>query len=353
MLLKSQIAGVILGTAAGDSIGLPGENISRRRLNNLWKGVLIHRFFFGRGMCSDDTEHTIFTAQALLEYPSDVECFIRSMGWKFRFWLLGLPAGVGFATLRSIFKLWMGFSPWKSGVYSAGNGPAMRSALLGVFFCDRNKDLEEYVTASTQITHRDPKALVGALAVAYTAAWTVKNPGIIPEWKTMKTLWISHAMFDSDWLDIIQKMEESYTHGESVAVFASSIGCKKGVSGYIYQTVPVCLYSWLVHYGNFSKTIEAVIYCGGDTDTTGAIAGALAGASCGVEGIPKDWINGIMEFPRTRSFMEKLSESVCRVKTCGIPENSLGYAWFLLPIRNIFFFVIVLIHVGRRCLPPY
>ena len=47
---------------------------------------------------------------------------------------MGLPAGIGLATLRSILKLWL-FVPgrWR-GVYSAGNGPAMRSALLGVCF---------------------------------------------------------------------------------------------------------------------------------------------------------------------------------------------------------------------------
>ena len=41
-----------------------------------------------------------------------------------------LPAGVGLATARACLKLWLGFSPERSGIYSAGNGPAMRSAVL-------------------------------------------------------------------------------------------------------------------------------------------------------------------------------------------------------------------------------
>ncbi len=40
------------------------------------------------------------------------------------------------------------------------------------------------------------------------------------------------------------------------------------------------------HDGNFPATIEAVLDCGGDTDTVGAIAGSLAGATCGASGIP-------------------------------------------------------------------
>jgi hypothetical protein len=53
---------------------------------------------------------------------------------RLRGWLLSLPAGIGFATLRAILKLWLGFPLNRSGVYSAGNGPAMRVAVIGAFF---------------------------------------------------------------------------------------------------------------------------------------------------------------------------------------------------------------------------
>jgi len=49
----------LLGTALGDSLGLPSEGMSRARIANRWKGPLKQRFLFGHGMLSDDTEHTI------------------------------------------------------------------------------------------------------------------------------------------------------------------------------------------------------------------------------------------------------------------------------------------------------
>ncbi len=55
-----QITHSLLGTALGDSLGLPSEGMSRARITNRWKGPLEQRFLFGRGMLSDDTEHTIF-----------------------------------------------------------------------------------------------------------------------------------------------------------------------------------------------------------------------------------------------------------------------------------------------------
>ena len=69
------------------------------------------------------------------------------------------------ATARACLKLWLGFPPKRSGVYSAGNGPAMRSALLGAYFYDDRAHIERFVTASTTLTHTDPRALTGALAV--------------------------------------------------------------------------------------------------------------------------------------------------------------------------------------------
>ena len=83
-------------------------------------------------MVSDDTEHAIMVAESLLDAAADAERFAAALAWRMRFWLLGFPAGAGSATLRAILKLWLGCPPARSGIPSAGNGPAMRAPLLGV-----------------------------------------------------------------------------------------------------------------------------------------------------------------------------------------------------------------------------
>jgi ADP-ribosyl-[dinitrogen reductase] hydrolase len=108
--MSDRIAGVILGTLAGDALGLPREGMSRRRAARVFGGApLRHKFLFGRGMMSDDTEHACLTAEALLAHPDNPTACAGPLAWKLRFWLLGLPAGVGFGTLRAILKLWVGF----------------------------------------------------------------------------------------------------------------------------------------------------------------------------------------------------------------------------------------------------
>jgi ADP-ribosylglycohydrolase len=78
----------------GDALGLPREGLSRRRARGLFGGPpqQQHRFLFGRGMVSDDTEHTCLVGQALLRAPEDVGAFARPLAWRLRFWLRGNQA---------------------------------------------------------------------------------------------------------------------------------------------------------------------------------------------------------------------------------------------------------------------
>src|SRR3954471_9417376 len=170
-------AGCLLGTAVGDALGPACEGLSRRRQHKWHASLERYALLFGRGMCSDDTDHACMVAQAVAASGGDSRRFAASLGWRLRFWLLGLPAGVGLATLRSIIKLWLFVPPAWRGVRSAGNGPAMRSGLLGVLFTDDDERLLAHVRACTSITHTDPKAHSGALAVALAARAARKGEG--------------------------------------------------------------------------------------------------------------------------------------------------------------------------------
>ena len=118
--MRDRFRGVLIGTAVGDALGLPAEGVSRRRVSRLFPGPWRHRLIAGRGMLSDDSEHTLFISQALLAQPASVEAFARRFAWSLRWWFVSLPAGIGLGTLRSIVRLWLGFSPANSGVRSAG-----------------------------------------------------------------------------------------------------------------------------------------------------------------------------------------------------------------------------------------
>jgi ADP-ribosyl-[dinitrogen reductase] hydrolase len=178
--MTDRLAGILLGTAVGDSLGLPAEGLSRRRHSRLMPAPWRHRLVFGCGMVSDDTEHALFVAQSLLRHPADPDAFQRRLAWHLRWWLASLPAGIGRATARACLRLWLGFRPSASGVWSAGNGPAMRSAILGGYFHEDRHAVNAFVRASTSLTHTHPRALTGAMAVARVAAWAVEHDAVHP-----------------------------------------------------------------------------------------------------------------------------------------------------------------------------
>ena len=351
--LHDRLAGILLGTAVGDALGLPAEGLSPQRRRRLFPGPWRHRLVFGLGMVSDDTEHTFFVAQALLKYPDDAMAFQCCLAWHLRWWLVGLPAGIGRATARACIRLCLGFPPTRSGVFSAGNGPAMRSAILGGYFCYDPKTLESFVRATTKITHTDPKALTGALVVARLAAWAVDHDASEPPSTEELDQLLTITVADPQWHDLVSQIKEAISAGATVRQFAASLGLEKGVTGYIYHTVPVVIYAWLRHYGDFRGTVEAVLDCGGDADTTGAIAGALAGATVGASRIPGDWLAGIADWPRSVGLLRRVAGRLARQQEEKQTLGPVSYCWVGILPRNLLFLTIVLAHGFRRLAPPY
>lgn len=350
-MAQTQTVGCILGTAVGDAMGLPYEGLSRRRAKKLFGPPERYRFFLGRGMVSDDTEHTCMVAQSLIASGGDVDEFRRYLGWRFRFWLLSLPAGIGLATLRSIVRLWIGFGPRKSGVFSAGNGPAMRAAILGAAI-DDPKSLREFVRASTRITHTDPKAEYGAFAVALAAQLAREHESV--NGAQLLDQLRSFLGDESDQLiSLIKSAVDAANDGQSTESFADSLGLSKGVSGYVYHSVPIAIHAWLRHPRDFRSAVSAVIRCGGDTDSTAAIVGGIVGSAVGKEGLPAGWLDNLCEWPCSISWMERLgSQLESSIHATGKWRPIKMPVWGLVP-RNLFFLLIVLCHGFRRLLPPY
>src|SRR5258708_34460022 len=146
--LERRLAGLILGTAVGDALGLPAEGLSPYRIQKRWKDDWRMRLVFGRGMVSDDTEHSFFVPQSLLTSSADVAAFRRGLAARLRWWVVGLPAGVGLATARACLKLGLGLSPERSGGFSAGNGPAIRLDGFRRFFGPDQLQTVECATAA-------------------------------------------------------------------------------------------------------------------------------------------------------------------------------------------------------------
>lgn len=351
LISSASASGCLLGMAVGDAMGLPYEGLTPDRARRLLGEPVRPRFLFGRGMVSDDTEHACLTAAALIRSGGQPERFARELARGMRWWMASLPGGIGLATARAILRLWVGFPPHRSGVPSAGNGPAMRAPILGASV-ESETDLLTLVDVSSRITHADPRAIEGARLVALAARLAARDPGL-----TAATFGLACSErglpSDPDFRRLLDAATASAAARENTSSFAAAQGMRRGVSGFVVHTVPVAIHAWLTHRDDLQGAVRAAIQCGGDADTVAAIAGGIVGSATGPEGVPSAWLTGLLEGPRGVAWMRRLAAEAAEAGTTRVPGDVPAHSWPLIPLRNALFLAVVLVHGLRRLLPPY
>jgi ADP-ribosylglycohydrolase len=229
----------------------------------------------------------------------------------------------------------------------------MRSALIGVAYGDEPTLLREHVLRSTRITHSDPKAFYGSLAVAVAAHLSCTHAAPAPDDFIMALRTYLPVEGAEEFLALMEKAAQSATRDEPLSKFVESIGCRNGISGYIFDTVPCVVQTWLRHQNDYRSGLEDILAAGGDADTTAAILGGIIGAGVGRKGMPREWIAGIAEWPRTVKWMEHLGEVLSRALDGDIKARQPSLLVPGIVIRNVVFTLVVIIHALRRLAPPY
>ena len=299
----------LLGTAIGDSLGLPYEGLPRRRAEKLMPFPLRQRLLGRRGTVSDDTVQSGLVLGALKRCGGDVDFFRRDLGRGLRKWFLSIPPGIGLATIKASLRLCVRVPAARSGVNSAGNGAAMRAAVIGAALHQDPEARVRFVEASSRITHSHPDAIAGAQLVALAASlvamgqldqFHAEADRVAPEWN-----------WDLSW-------------GE------------KGPTGYVVQSVNAVISIVTEPNLSFQAAIEKAISLGGDTDTVAAMVGGILGAGTERPKFEEGWLRYLGWPSPTDIENELLNPSYLRL---------LGQHLVALPAILAFGF--------RRILPPY
>jgi ADP-ribosylglycohydrolase len=325
---EDTLAGILLGTAIGDALGLPHEGLRPERIaQRLERRGLRHQLLPGRGMLSDDTEHASMVARALAESRGEVPAFTRAFARQLRRWVVALPPGVGLATLRGALRSCVGIPPSRSGVRSAGNGPAMRSALIGA--CARDDGhLVDLVRASTRITHTDARAEDAAVLVARMARQASRGEHDRD---------IVHAIRDDAFRNAIA---HAWSFEGDLEAFRGEAGFERGVSGFVVHTLPAVIYC--ARAASPAHALESAIRLGGDTDTVAAIVGALAGARHGASKLPRAWMDGVRDWPLSMVTLRGLASALAH------GEAPPRQRWLAALPRNLAFISLLFAHLGLR-----
>jgi len=302
----------LLGIILGDSLGLPTEGLSSSRASKLFPGALRQRMAFGRGVLSDDSIMAVATLQALYACPDDPQGFSIELGRRLRRWFWTMPPGIGLATLKACVRLTVGFSANRSGVNSAGNGPAIRAVVLGCALASDPEKRTAFIDASTRVTHTHRVAICGSQLAGLAAALSATK---------------KEGRFRCEASQVCPAWAWEVAYPES------------GPSGYMLHTINAAIQCWQLHPFDLASAIRLAISLGGDTDSVAALVGGIVAAGNGNFFVPNGWY-AWLGWPRRQDLL-----GIAAGVDTKMPLN--------LVLSNLLTLCLVLLHVFRRMLPPY
>ena len=302
--LSDATRAALLGLATGDALGVPVEFAGRpARLADPVTGMRA----FGThdqpaGTWSDDSSLTFCLAETLarpggLTAAPDLTDFgNRAINWlDHAYWTAtGTTFDVGGATRAAIQNLKRGVSPAEAGPKSEmdnGNGALMRILPLAFHQTWRAETLDPpaawaLTAAVAQVTHGHPRSTLGCFLYLLVARELWRGAAPAAAYKAMRhaaNAWLKGAAPEA-----AQREKSHY----SAVLDGSLTGLPLRhirASGYVVHTLEAALWC-LLNRENYPDTVLTAVNLGDDTDTTGAVAGGLAGLLYGAAAIPAGWL---------------------------------------------------------------
>jgi ADP-ribosylglycohydrolase len=323
-----RVTGALVGLAVGDALGLPVEfdprsereadPVSDMRPSDSWR--------LAQGTWSDDTALALCLADSICEKGFDTE----DAGKRFVAWMdrglwsaTGEAIGIGGSTRRALERVRAGLPAVLSGGRGEndnGNGSLMRILPASIWLSSLPEPAKlRTIAAYSAITHGHPRSMLGcylhclvagrllageAPRAAYTAAMEEVRSRIAALPPSLR----AEAPAYGRVLD-----------GRLASASAASI---RG-SGYVVHCLEAAFWC-LLTTSDFRSCVLAAVNLGEDTDTTGAVAGGLAGLAYGRASVPEEWVSSLSRRPEIESLAGRFASLV------ALP-SPLPRAYWVLP----------------------
>ncbi len=262
----SRARAAFLGCAIGDALGAPVEFMTaaeiRTRYDVLKEIVGGGWLRLKPGQVTDDTEMSLCIARAV----------VAARGWSregiaanFAAWLRSKPVDVGDTCRRGIRNYMLkGELETPHNQWDAGNGACMRMLPVSLYTLGDDRLLARCAVEQAHLTHNHPLSDAACIFIG-----RLLHLAVLGYSKTR----------------LRRELEGLLTSYESFR-FEPYRGL---ASGYVVDTLQT-VFHYFFTVRDFEDCLIKVVNQGGDADTTGAIAGMLAGAYYGEESIPRRWV---------------------------------------------------------------
>jgi ADP-ribosyl-[dinitrogen reductase] hydrolase len=322
--------GAFLGLATGDCFGAPVEGMPAWEIQKRFERVteILDPFEVWarrpergrlRGLHTDDTQQAWMLVDALVEGAASLPESLAARFIAFNRPRPDLPRGIHRGTGRgfraAVEALSKGTPALEAGLPTGSNGAAMRVAPVGVHYCDRPDELVRHALLASVVTHRDPRSMEAAAALAFLVGALVGSAppadratgfaaaieGARRAEELLKSGWpvaidatlLAHSGGFRNILEAIADLPVE-TILATVAQRAGALGperpIKRGTEAFAPASVAASIAIALTQ-DSYRSVVETLVNAGEDTDSTGAMGGAIAGARFGASAIPTSWLD--------------------------------------------------------------
>jgi len=307
----NKIHSALFGVAVGDALGVPvefqdRELLARFPVTNMQEFGTHHQ---PKGTWSDDSSLTFCLAESLC---NDYD--LEDIAWKFKKWYnseIWTPHGrvfdIGMATREAIYRISSGHKLELCGGFDEednGNGSLMRILPLAFYLKDE-KDIDiiyQKVKEVSSITHAHFRSVFACFLYIIFALELLKGHNKFEAYNQTKIIFedfIATKDFNKKELQLFNRILKGNINELEEDKISSS--------GYVLSSLEASLWC-LLNANTYEEAVLKAVNLGGDTDTTAAIAGGLAGLLYGYESIPEEWINVLARKNDITKLCDKLSE---------------------------------------------
>ena len=292
--IEEKIYHLLLGIAYGDALGMPTENLNRQDIKQTF-GVVAHLVSSSKnkkmnrklsaGKVTDDTENSVFICQMLIKTKGKVD---KNLFVKYLIrWIKTDPNSssvIGPSTKKAILAIERRVGINQAGITGTTNGAAMKIAPIGLVSSYQNiPQLVKNVAEICIPTHNTKIAIQGASIIAVLVSYIFSHKKV--NWKKLYKIIYKTALDASKYGNPLPtpNIVKRIKYGKYIAKnfpekkFLDELYSFLGTGMQTIQTVPAAVSLVYRYQNNLRKITQVCANLGGDTDTIGAICGAISG----------------------------------------------------------------------------